>query len=123
MYPPIFAPVDGSTACRALLRASGGPTRFYQFGMAPQYPTRPYAVWQRVGGSPENYLGQVPDMDGYEVQVDVYAVTADVVRAVALAIRDAIEPVCHITAWLGESRDPETGNYRFSFEASFMTPR
>lgn len=123
MFPPIFSAVDGSSACRALLRASGGPTRFFQFGLAPQTVQKPYAVWQRTFGTPENYLGDVPDSDSFTLLVDVYAGSADSARAVALALRDAIEPVAYITSWLGESVDPDTKNNRFSFQVDFIVPR
>lgn len=123
MFPPIFPVVDASAACRALLRAAGGPTRFYQFGLAPQNVVKPYAVWQRAFGAPENYLGNVPDVDSFTLQVDVYASSADSARAVALTLRDAIEPVAHITAWLGESVDPDTKNNRFSFQVDWWVPR
>lgn len=123
MFPPIFPAVDSSTACRALLRTGNGPTRFYQFGFAGQDPQKPYAVWQRTFGTPENYLGDVPDSDSFTLLVDVYAGSADSARAVALALRDAIEPVAYITSWLGESIDPETKNNRFSFQVDWIVPR
>jgi uncharacterized protein DUF3168 len=123
MFPPIFGPVDASPACRALLRASGGPTRFYQFGFAGPAPQKPYAVWQRTFGAPENYLGDLPDSDSFTLLVDVYASSADSARSVALALRDAIEPVAYITAWLGESVDPLTLNNRFSFQVDWIVPR
>lgn len=124
MYPPVFPAIAASAACVALLKTGSGPIRFYQFGQSTEQPTvYPYAVWQRVGGLPENFLGQVPDMDQYTLQVDVYAMDANQVRTVAAAIRDAIEPVAHITNWLGESRDPDTKAYRFSFDCDFFTPR
>lgn len=124
MYPPIFPAVAASPACVALLKAGAGPIRFYQFGINEEQPqTTPYAVWQRVSGSPENYLGQTPDIDTFTVQVDVYAGSADQARTVAAALRDAIEPVAHITSWLGESRDPDTKKWRFTFDCDFWTPR
>lgn len=123
MFPPVFPAVDSSSACRALLRAAAGPTRFYQFGMAPQNVVKPYAVWQRVYGLPENYLGDLPDADSFSLQIDVYASSADSARSVAVALRDAIEPVAYITAWLGESIDPDTLNNRFSFQVDWIVPR
>ena len=41
----------------------------------------------------------------------------------ALALRDAIEPVAYITAWLGESIDPDTKNNRFSFQVDWIVLR
>lgn len=123
MFPPIFPAVAASPACVALLKAGAGPLRFYQFGMAPQNVQKPYAVWQRVFGTPENYLADRPDVDSFTTQVDVYAGSADSARTVALALRDAIEGAAHITSWLGESIDPETKNNRFGFQCDWWVPR
>jgi len=124
VYPPIYPAVAASPACVALLKSGTGPVRFYQFGINEEQPqTYPYAVWQRVGGLPENYLGQTPDIDSFTVQVDVYAKSADQARTVATALRDAIESVAHITGWFGESRDPDTKNYRFTFQTDWWTSR
>lgn len=121
MYPPIFPTVAASTAVKALIGSN--PVRCYQFGLAPQDVTKPYVVWQRVFGSPENYMNQTPDMDSFTVQMDVYATSGDSARTVAAALRDAIEPVAHITSWLGESIDPDTKNYRFSFQTDWWVAR
>lgn len=123
MYPPIYPAVAASSACVALLKTGTGPIRFYQFGQAPQNVQKPYAVWQRVFGSPENFLGDRPDNDEFSLQVDVYGSSADSVRTVAAALRDAIEPVAYITSWLGESIDPDTQNNRFTFQTDFLVPR
>jgi len=121
MFPPIFPAVAASSAVKALIGSN--PVRFYQFGLAPQNVQKPYAVWQRMFGSPENYLGDVPDADSFTLLVDVYASSADSARSVALALRDAIEPVAYITTWLGESIDPDTKNNRFSFQVDWIVLR
>ena len=121
MYPPIFQLITASTDAKKALGTS--PTRLYPFGTAPENVALPYAVWQTVGGYPENYLAEVPDVDQFMVQVDVYAATATSARSTAEAIRDAIEPNAYIAAWRGESRDNETRNYRYSFDVDFITPR
>jgi hypothetical protein len=125
MYPPIFPLVAASSAVKALIGSN--PVRFYQFGMAPQNVAKPYVVWQRVFGAPENYLGDRPGIDQLTVQIDAYATEAasgaEAVRNIAVAVRDAIEGGCHITSWLGESIDPDTKNHRFSFQADFWVPR
>ncbi len=121
MYPPIFQVCAADPAIRLLLGED--PTRLWPFGEAPQDVARPYAVWQQVTGSPENYLGSRPDIDSFTVQVDVYAVTADAARAIAMALRDAIEPHAHIMGWRGEGQDPETNNYRYSFDVDWFVQR
>lgn len=121
MYPPIFATCAAAPAVNELLGTA--PTRLYPFGEAPQGVTYPYAAWQTVGGAPENYLGSRPDIDSYTLQVDVYAETGASARAVATALRDAIEPKAYITRWGGESKDPETGRYRISFDVDWHVSR
>ena len=121
MIPPVFPTCRASGAVTALLGTS--PMRLYEFGLAPQGVTYPYAVWQIVAGAPENYIGDVPDIDSVTVQVDAYAKTAGTARAVAIALRDAIEPVAHVVAWRGESRDPETHNFRVSFDVDWYIER
>jgi hypothetical protein len=121
MYPPIFATISSSTAVKAVIGSN--PVRFFLFGKAPQGVVKPYAVWRQVGGAPENYLGDVPDIDGFTTQIDIYATSSDSAHAVAVALRDAIEPVAHITSWIGDSRDPETLSYVFTFQVDWLTPR
>ena len=121
MIPPIFATAAASPAVTALLGTT--PVRFFLFGEATQDTPKPYAVWQRVAGSPENYLGTQPDIDNYYTQVDVYATTASSARAVADALRDAFEPVATIVSWGAESKDPTTKAYRSSFDVSWWTER
>ena len=117
----IFETCATDPAVTALLGTS--PVRLFPFGMAPAGVIKPYAVWQQVGGRPENYLAGVPDIDSMTLQVDAYATTSASARAVAAALRDAIEPVAHVVAWRGESRDAETGNYRVSFDVDWFIPR
>jgi len=121
MFAPIFPVVAGSAAVTAVLGSA--PVRFWPFGEAPENSVLPYSVWQQVSGSPENYLGDLPDLDSYTLQIDVYASTGSSARAAAKAIRDAIEPHAHIVAWRGESRETETKLYRYSFDVEWMTPR
>lgn len=121
MAPPLFSVCAAASAVTALLGTS--PVRLWPFGEAIQGAAKPYAVWQVFGGAPENYLGQVPDSDRFSIQVDVYAETVASARSVAEALRDAIEPHAHVTAWRGESRDTETRLFRFSFDVSWIVQR
>ena len=121
MTPPIFPVVAASAAVRAALGTA--PVRFFPFGAAPQDVALPYAVWQTVGGAPENYLGSLPDADVCTVQVDVYAADTDSAGAVMTALRDAIEPHAHITLWLGTTRDPATGRWRATFRLDWIVQR
>lgn len=121
MNPPVFPTVSTDPAVRAALGTN--PVRVFPFGQAPEKPADPYCVWRIIGGEPENYLGDRPDIDRFHIQFDVYGTTASSVEAAALALRNAIEGSCHIVAWLGTSRDSVTGRYAFQFSADWWTPR
>ena len=121
MMPPIFPIVAASAAAQAALGAA--PVRFFPFGAAPQDVALPYAVWQTVGGAPENYLGNLPDADVCTVQVDVYAADTDSAAAAILALRDAIEPHAHVTGYPINARDAETQLYRFGLQLDWWLSR
>ncbi len=131
MFPPLFATLFASTAVKAIFGSA--PLRVYSFGDAPAKGAPgyavPYAVFQTIIGNPENNLSTVPDMDGWQVQVDVFADKTSTgegttnARNAAKVIRDALEPVCYVTSWNGEGRDTETQLFRYTFTVSFLTAR
>ena len=121
MYPPIFETAGASAAVTALIGSS--PVRLWPFAQAPENSVLPYVVWQTIGGSPENYINNAPDIDQFSLQVDVYGTGASSVRAVAVALRDAIQGVANIVSWRGESIDFETKNYRFTFDVDWLVRR
>ncbi|EGT5184273.1 DUF3168 domain-containing protein [Cronobacter sakazakii] len=121
MIAPIFAACKDDAEVNRWLGSS--PTRLYPFGMQNDNVIYPYAVWQNISGEPENYLAQRPDADTFTLQVDVYADTPDEVIAVAVALRDAIEPHAYITRWGGQEKDPETRRYRYSFDVDWIVRR
>jgi hypothetical protein len=122
MFPPIFSVCSQDNTVKSLLGSN--PVRLFPFGDAPQKnKTLPYAVWQSVSGSPDNYLGDIPDADSYTTQIDIYGKTGESVREVAKALRDVLEPVAYIVAWRTEARDIETMNYRFSFDVDWIVKR
>lgn len=122
MTPTVFAYVAASATCKAIF---GTPPamRFYQFGEAQQGAQVPYAVWQMISGTPANYLGQLPDMDGARVQIDVYASSQSGASAAAASIRDAIEPYGYLVNFADRGRDANTRNYGYLLDFEFYTPR
>ncbi|EPJ0601573.1 DUF3168 domain-containing protein [Pseudomonas aeruginosa] len=122
MFAPIYSVVSGDAACQALL--GGSPdTRIFPFGEADEGTLYPYAVWQVVSGSPENYLAGLPDADGVTLQVDIYASTSASAYAVAKALRNVIEKSAYIVRWGPQPRDPQTKSYRISFDVDWLIPR
>lgn len=122
MIPPLFTVLSGSTAVKAMI---GTPPnmRLYPFGQADQNTTKPYVTWQLITGLPANYLGQLPDIDDYRVQVDVWASTQANSIAVATEIRDAVEPHAYMINSGGTHKESETGSYRYMMEFQFFTDR
>lgn len=120
-YPPIFQVAAADPGVTALLGTN--PTRLYLFGMAPDTPAGTYCVWQVVNGSPENFLAGRPDAEAYGLQVDVYGTTAAAARAAGHAIEYAVELSATITSYNGETKDAETGLYRYSFDVDWIVRR
>lgn len=125
MYPPILEVCSADAGVQAVLGSD--PCRVHLFGYGKGssggVPATPYAVWQIIGGIPENYLGSLPDADNWSLQIDVYASTAADARDAAMALRNAIEPVAYVVGWRGEGREPDTKLYRYSFDVDWITQR
>lgn len=123
MRVPIFEALAVDTSLQTLL--GGAEFRCYQFGEAPQACKTPFVVWQLVNGEPINALNELPTMDFLEIQVDVYGPEHEpaVARECAAFVRDALEPHGHIVHWIGESRDPDTREYRVAFEMDWFLDR
>lgn len=126
--PPLFQLAKADPTVVSLL--SQGPIlKVFQFGMAPDNISDPYAVWQITGGYAENYLADAPKLDNVEIQLDVYGTDAQSVRACCVALRDAWQVQegrwdgGYLVAWVGESRDPTTLRYRCTFRMDFITKR
>jgi hypothetical protein len=105
------------------LLKKGGSLKVFGFGEAPEQQKPPYAVWQRVGGTPENKLAGVPDEDTFTMQIDAYGNSEDEGRAVGIALRDAFEPAGYVISYNFEGREPITRFYRYSFTVEFMVSR
>lgn len=120
-YPPIFSVCSADATVKGLIGSS--PVRLFLFGNAPQNVVTPYVLWQTIGGNPDNFLSGSPDVDSYTLQVDVYGDTASSVRAVADALRDAIESHANVVSWRGDSFDADTQKFRLSFDIDWFVAR
>lgn len=121
MFPPVFATLLASAPVKALLGST--PLRVYPFGEAPQDVSKPYAVYQTIVGTPENYLSDTADMDGFTVQIDVYGSTMSSTRDAASAIRVALEAVAYVTNLREPPRESQTNNFRYGMDVDFFTER
>lgn len=122
MFVPLFQLCSTDPGVTALL-GSGVDCRLYPFGEVPEPPVLPYAVWQRVTGLPESYLGDRPDAESHSIQIDVYANTATASREVGAAIEYAIETHAYVSSYRPEQRDLDTKLYRTSFDVDWILNR
>lgn len=121
MTAPLFKRCATNADVTALLGTD--PVRVFPFGLAPLNVMKPYAVWQVVGGTPENLLAGRPSIERQLLQIDVYADSAEQARTVLATIEHAIELECYVTRYSGESRDPDTQSYRSSMDVDWLVPR
>lgn len=113
MLPSIFPKIIACTDTKAALTGTDDITRFFEFADADHNSQLPYATWQLLSGTPDEYLTCVPDGDDYSFQVDVWAKTGASVTATAKLIRDCLQEyyVCDFMG--GTEKDFETGYYRY----------
>jgi hypothetical protein len=122
MYPPVFETLTAVPDIVSALQGANNIVKIFPIE-APQGTKAPYVVWNTPNGFPQNYLGNVPDLDQFSTQIDVYADTLEQVRDIGKLLRDAIEPVAYITAWLGDGKDFETKLMLLSFDVDWQTDR
>lgn len=120
---PIYPTCEADATCQALLGDSEGILRLWPFNTAPLNPPLPYATYQNIGGSPENNVSDRPDCDQFRLQVNVWGATSSDVRAVAEAIRDAIEGESYITRWGEQVQDAQTKAFGYDFDVDWYTHR
>ncbi len=118
MLPPVFDTLHGDAAVAALVS-----DRIFAHGGAPQTVAKPYVTWQLIAGVPLNNLSDLPPGDALTVQVDCWHTTAAGIEALATAVRDAIEPVAHVTGVVVNLRETATKLYRIGMQADWWLSR
>lgn len=118
---PLFNILKQSTPVKLLLGSN--PLRVYPWGEAPDKPRKPYAVYGTYNGIPENYLGNLPDIDNNGVQIDIYAETSESCMNCFKAIRNALELTNHMTSYSTPARDSVTENYNARLEFDLWEAR
>ncbi|MDP3208764.1 MAG: DUF3168 domain-containing protein [Rhodoglobus sp.] len=102
-------------------------TRVFRHGSAPQRAQAPYITWFQVTGVPENLLDGSPRVDRCEVQVDCWSENTGNgsrgIETLARAVRDALEPVAHMTAVVADEQDVDTQRYRIGMQFTFWNDR
>lgn len=122
MLPPVFSLLSNDAAVGALLGA-GNACRVYPWGSAADNVAKPYVTWYVVTGIAENTQSDPPPMDSFTTQIDVWGDDTGSTVAAAQAVRNAIETIAYVTGYNPSDRDPDTGRFRYSFDAEFVVKR
>lgn len=126
MFPQVFQTLKASAAVKNIVGTN--PPRIYRHGSAPQRPDglpfdQPYITWFIVVGTPENTLSELPATDRVTVQVDCWHQTDSGIEALAIAVRDAIEPYAVMTAVPVDTRETESKLYRIALQFDWFVDR
>lgn len=101
-----------------------GTFAIWQDVLPQQYGTkRKYVTWSIVGGTPENYLDQLPTMDSGRVQIDCWAEDPVTCQNLMIAVRNAIEPHAHMISTPLSGFESDTKLYRYLLEFQFWELR
>ena len=124
MLPAVF-PVIATAEVKAIVGTT--PARIYDFDSAPQNVIKPYITFTNVSNAPYEQISGAPRGDFDTVQIDMYAGPDDSektqVRALALAVRKALDDAGIANRLIIQTREPDTKLFRISVEADFITNR
>ena len=94
-------------------------------GEIPQGTDKPYITWFTVIGQPYDQLSGTPCGDFDTVQIDCWHQTGKGVKALALAVRDALDAGGHANRVIIDNREPAGTSrlFRVTFQADFIASR
>lgn len=118
MLPDIYNILKDDSAVNDII--SG---RVFRHGDAPQGVQKPYVTWFLVDGLPENQLSDVPDIDKLIIHIDSWTEDDAGVVTLAKAIRNALEPLAHMTGMPVNERDDKTRLYRIGLQFDWFLNR
>lgn len=118
MFPRIFQTIAADSVVTAIIGTN--PVRCYRHGSAPQNVVAPYVTWFIVAGTAENNLSTTPATDRWTIQADCWSDNTGTgsagIETLAEAVRDALEPIGHMTGVVVNTRDPETQRFRIGLQ-------
>ncbi len=123
MIPHFFPALLNNTAVAALLFRNGILRVIRDQAPSAETPQSDYVVLSVVGGMPDNYLTDAPGIDNSRVQFDCYSRTQAGADAIYQALIVVLQTLGQVVSFNGTMRDPDTLNYRVSFDVSFWTNR
>lgn len=118
ILPPIYALLSNAAAVAAIV-----DDRIYPHAAAPQDVTRPYITWYMIGTDVQNTLSELPQIDGVGVHIDCWHQSPNGATTLAKEVRDAIEPVAHMTGIPVNERERDTKLYRIGLQFDYWLER
>lgn len=119
---PVFGLLSANSSITSIVGLT--PPRIFEDTVPQEHAmNRPYIVWNTVGGTPLNYLDQVPAMDSGRVQIDVYASGKLACKTLAKLVRDTLEPHAHMIGTPVSMFEVDTKLFRYLLEFQFFTAR
>ena len=113
---PVVPALRASEAVTALLGSA--PLRVYE-DIAPDNTPLPYAVWQVVSGTPENYLDSRANLDHVSFQIVVYDTQPKRAQETRAVIRAVLEKYCYITNIHPSGYERDTKLFSRGFDANW----
>ncbi len=121
MIPAVYTLLKANNQLLAILGPD--PLRIFPWAEATQGTRVPYVTYTVFNGNPQNLMDKVPDIDNLGTQIDVWALTAASCEAIAILVRDTLEPHAHMTSVADMEKDKETKLYRLRMDFDFFTNR
>lgn len=118
MLPPVYALLAATPAVVAVVG-----DRIYGHGEAPQDTARPYITHFDVTDQPFDQISGTPCADRDTVQIDCWHQTKPGIRALAIAVRDAMDAAGHHNRVVVNTRETDTKLYRVALQADFIASR
>lgn len=118
MLPNLYALLSATSAVTAVVG-----DRIYGHGEAPQDTTRPYVTFFDVTDQPFDQISGPPCADRDSVQIDCWHQNKAGIRALSIAVRDALDGAGHANRVVVDTRESATKLYRIAFQADFISDR
>lgn len=117
MFPPVYQLLHNATAVATIVG-----DRIGAHNEVPQDATRPYITYSGFD-QPFDQLSGAPCGDFTTIDINCWHQTDAGVRALAKAVRDALDVALICNRVTIDLREPDTRLYRVGIEADFITNR
>lgn len=118
MFPPVYNLLHGAAAVLAIVG-----DRIGAHNEVPQDTARPYITYSTVSGQPFDQLSGAPCGDFDAIDINCWHQTDEGIRALALAVRNALDAALICNRVTIDLREPDTRLYRVGITADFITNR